>query len=313
MGTIDTEYWKKYYDFWDDLVRRWYESGANPKDPITMGYQKCVNALDLNELPEPYYGTPHRGVAAVFVNLNPGGSAGVLDATKFYSNRKDADHGWLIRKFIDAQSSYRKFIDAWSSLNYNLRDHVPEVCGVKWWQGLAPNPIGGRMSWVRQVYDDWNMCPSNVFALEMCPFHSKEFKFHLARSNELKSFFTEHLFVPMITATCENRLPFAIAIGAPIKNVIQKQLGLMPEKEWYCNLQRQLSDETIKDVWPHSDDGKFSVRWYQLYCGCINEKKARILVTWTRSASNPHPKCGKEGFLDVEQRIRQYVKDNPID
>lgn len=312
---IDEAYWKQYYNSWDEFVSNWFNNGANPTDAVTEEYKRCVKGLDLNELPEPYLGTPHKRVKAVFINLNPGGSCGELEATKFYSNRNDEQKGWLIREFINVNKSYRSFVDNWSALN-DLREHQPEVCGVRWWQDLVPNPIGGRMNWVRQIYGDDRLSPSEVFAPEVCPYHSKTTaKFHVyKRSNTQKDLFLKNLIVPVVTATSENKLPFAIAIGAPIRDIIEKHIGVKPEKEWSCGVdrQRQLSDEILSNIWPCADDRRLIVRWYKLYRICVEGKTARILVTWTVSPSNPPPRCGKDGFFNVEQSIRQYVDANPI-
>ena len=180
MHNHDSAYWEQYYKFWDEFVGAWFSSMKSQKNiaeqiAMQFGNASCIN---LDELPEPYYGKPHEDVDAVFINLNPGMSTGNdLKSTKCFSKlTAPYTEGWLIKEFAKTKR-YREYANECSCLDPNLRDHNPEVCGVKWWQDLAPKPIGGRMSWVRRIYGKKDMCPSKVFALELCPFHSKQWEF----------------------------------------------------------------------------------------------------------------------------------------
>ena len=194
------EYWEAYYSFWDDFVKAWYNRRSHgyevPQDEISRAYNNAVANLVFDELPNPYFGDPKNGVDAVIINLNPGGSekdankAGT-DATQFYSNLKYGEHGrgWLMWKFVyEAMCSYRGFIGNdknllkdgkvvnWSQLNPALRGHKPEVCGVKWWQGTNPRRVGGkRIPWLTRIYQNQGLTPEEVFALELCPYHSAGF------------------------------------------------------------------------------------------------------------------------------------------
>ena len=205
---INETYWDDYYRFWNDFVRKWFESGANPQDEISKLYRKVVD-FNADELLEPYLGDPQTGVDAVFLNLNPGMSAkgkyGAfkgknLDATKFFSNIDNAD-GWLMQKFRVA-ANYKEYVTEWSSLNPKLRGYEPEVCGVDWWQGNDPDKVGGRMKWIRQIYDNDQLCPSRVFAPEICPFHSQ--RFPTKRLEKLKGFIKDRVIVPAARAVIEN-------------------------------------------------------------------------------------------------------------
>lgn len=314
MHNHDTTYWEKYYKFWDDFVGAWFTSMQSLKDRniaerIAMQFG-CASSINLDELPEPYYGKPHEDVEAVFINLNPGMSTGDnIESTKFLSKLTTPyPEGWLIKEFAKTKC-YREYANVCSCLDPKLRDHDPEVCGVKWWQDLAPKPIGGRMSWVRRIYDKTDMCPLRVFALELCPFHSRRWEFDLTENQNLKDFINKHVIEPAIVATIENKLPFAIAVGAAVRDVLS-HAGAVKEKEWVCeskDRQRILNGEVL-DVWPRWEDGRLIVRCYRLYRIQKDGKIARILVTWAAGGNT----CPQEGFADVEQLIRQYVNENPI-
>ena len=310
MYKHDKAYWDKYYKFWDEFVRVWFNSMKSDKNiaervAMLFGRASCMN---LDELPEPYYGKPHEDVDAVFINLNPGISSNEeFESAKFFSRLCDPiPEGWLLKKFAESQS-YRKFADEWSSLDPALRTHNPEVCGVKWWQDLAPKPIGGRMSWVRRIYDQPDMCPSRVFALELCPFHSKQWEYDFADDKKLKAFICEHVIEPAVTATIENHLPFAVAIGASVRDVLSYIDAVEEDesKKWSCkshNHQRKLNDEKLSEIWPHPK-GKHIVRNYRLYRVRGEKGIARILVTWAAGGNT----CPQADFNGLEQLIRQYV------
>ena len=241
MHNHDNAYWEEYYKFWDDFVEAWFTAMQNQGNrsiaeriAMQFGNASCIN---LDELPEPYYGKPHEDIDAVFINLNPGMSTGDdLESTKFFSKlTAPYPEGWLLKEFAQSKS-YRKYANTCSCLDPNLRNHEPEVCGVKWWQDIAPKPIGGRMSWVRRIYDKPSMCPSRVFALELCPFHSKQWEINFADNKELKDFICEYVIKPAVVATIENNLPFAIAVGVSTRDILSN-IGATEEEEskkWSC-------------------------------------------------------------------------------
>lgn len=293
-------YWNEYCQFWNEFVRKWFEGGANPQDEVSKLYREVV-AFNAGELPDPYLGDPKVGVDAVFLNLNPGmsvrGMYGAfkgknLEATKYFSNIDNPD-GWLIREFRNAES-YRQYITKWSCLNPSLRGHEPEVCGVDWWQGSDPDTVGGRMKWVRQIYGEDQLCPSRVFAPEICPFHSP--KFPTSRLERLIGFIKERVIVPAARAVIENELPFAVAVGKSYAEVLTA-LGARQEKEW--------SSKTPMKGWPKNQSGSPVNRTYGLYSfdvdgvGC-----ARFLVTYAPDGNNPP----RADFAPVEAVIRQYAK-----
>ena len=301
----DTKYWDDYYERWDRFVKEWFKERENEKrsenekypiwekyKEISEAYNNAVAKLNFDELPNPYLGDPKNGVDAVIINLNPGGSekdknmAGT-DATQFYSNidvGDDVSGGWLMRKFRDeANCSYKRFVGNdenanvnWSQLNPKLRGHTPEVCGVKWWQGDDPKRVGGRMGWIRRIYGNENLCPSKVFALELCPYHSKKFKAD-AKSG-LKEFIRDRVVLPAVRAVVESKLPFAIAVGATFRAIFDnagsdlEKNGFKAEKieEWSCvkdDKKLIINDKAreIIDKWPPLGKEHKKERNYKLY------------------------------------------------
>ena len=302
-----SQYWQGYYDFWDDFVRSWFneckrgQAGTEYRG-IAEGYRKCVNDLNFTELPTPYLGTPAKTVQAVIIHLNPGGSAKdkdgfSLDETQSYSNINNGKKGWLIQYFRDeAGVSYRRYIDKWSCLNSSLRGHKPEVCGVGWWQGNDPAVVGGRMKWIKQIYNK-DITPESVFALELCPYHSVGFgglRHGVAYNGVVLPFIKKHVIKPAATAVVEGKLPFALAVGKCVADVLDN-VGAALVKEW--------SYKEPIDGWPRNSGGELTKRTYRRYIVEAHDgQKANIIVTWLKS-NRGIPAPGRE-FDCVERLIR---------
>lgn len=308
--------WQKYYDEWDNFVKKWFERWPNlPSDGgvseklfrfiQTKNAAKQWESLDLNILPTPYLGFPDAGVEAVVMHMNPGlseiakygkFSGKSTDATQSYANI-DKPIGWLIREFRDnAECSYSAFLKAWSCLNPDLEGHNPQVCGWEWWND--------EMEWIRRVYDNAQMSSSKVFALELCPYHSKRFGVRQrSRFNkELLPFIREHVIDVAIAAVQENKLPYAVALGAEFYKIFDRLE--FPYEEWSFN-----KCET-SCTWPPNSDDNPTRRTYRLYTvTSMDGVNARILVTWAQATGNPPP---SESFKEVEKAILMYANNNVL-
>lgn len=113
------EYWKKYFEYWDQFVQDWFDKKAKPRHRISGAFRGLVRKLDFNELPEPYQLALHKGTGdfanrkfkAVWLNLNPGKRRDKEDSQafedreerKFYTNLGEPI-GDLIRAYAKAGS-----------------------------------------------------------------------------------------------------------------------------------------------------------------------------------------------------------------
>ena len=344
-------YWERFYGDWDVFVMGWYKQMVNNGCVIDEVYEKYSSVvkgkLNFDELPNPYFGDPRHGVDAVIINLNPGGlekdknKAGT-DATQFYSNidvGDDVSGGWLIRKFRDeAKCSYKRFVgneDAnvnWSQLNPKLRGRNPEVCGVKWWQGVERgtepwkeqgkeqerekiDSDSKRIEWIRRIYpqNQW-MSPAKVFALELCPFHSEGFRLKTYKFDDvLCRFIRKNIFEPAATAVVQYSLPFALAVGSPIASVLDNMIAgkKIMAKKIKCWSYKDAIEELKEMEWPDNTKKKPSNRTYCLYsikapCG----EWGKILVTWASAPGNSAP---GGGFEKPEIKIRDYANSVTLD
>ncbi len=296
---IDETYWRDYYSSWDGFVKNWYQSQINNlrHEQVALDYQSFVNDLNLSELPEPYYGRPDKGVDAVIINLNPG-MTDPNERAKILSGNGHPD-GWLIDAFKSCNCSYRQYADQWSSLDSRLCNHAPRVPGVLWW-------MENRMPWLRQIYQKPGLQPERVFALELCPYHSREFRFRGRREglNTLGQFITKHVINPAAKAVEENNLKFAVAVGKQPMVSILSQIGARCIKEW--------SYRDNIEGWPTCG---FRNRTYRLYGVEVpNGQVAYIIVTWAQAygLGLPAPEIGECGFKAVEKQIYNFVDNLAI-
>ena len=302
-------YWKGYQKFWDDFVKEWFTRrhlGEDPQDEVSQAYKTCVKGLEFDELPEPYYGVPYAGstVRAVVINLNPGISA-IVEGQKFYKE-KDTYCGKgpfvkksLVKEFeVSCNERYSEFVETWSCLKSKFRVRNTDLCGVKWWQGVDPKKIGGkRLAWLSRIYQDVELKPEDVFALECCPYHSFGFSFNCRDEKSvliLQKFIKEKVIIPAATAVAENKLPFAVGIGKTIADILDSVIG-KPSKEWSYNSPSGWSKDLPK-------------RTYKLYEAHVsNDRIVPIVVTWAVN-NRGVPAPGKV-FGSVEKDIYDYCKD----
>jgi hypothetical protein len=302
-------YWKGYQKFWDDFVKEWFTRrhlGEDPQDEVSQAYKTCVKGLEFDELPEPYYGAPYAGstVKAVVINLNPGISA-TVEGQKFYKE-KDTYCGKgpfvkksLVKEFeVSCNERYSEFVETWSCLKSKFRVRNTDLCGVKWWQGVDPKKIGGkRLAWLSRIYQDVELKPEDVFALECCPYHSFGFSFNCRDEKSvliLQKFIKENVIIPAATAVAENKLPFAVGIGKTIADILDSVIG-KPSKEWSYNSPSGWSKDLPK-------------RTYKLYEAHVsNDRIVPIVVTWAVN-NRGVPAPGKV-FGSVEKDIYDYCKD----
>ena len=350
-GQISSKnYWEEYRNFWDSFVEQWFNQRPNePTDTNTQAIKRWVKELNFDELPEPYLGVPDKGVKAVIINLNPGMSQTDeqeqgLERQKFYK-LKDIYSGngpfvraSLIKEFSErCQKRYSKFVGKWSCLDPRYRKENTDLCGVKWWQGVNPASIGGRLEWLTRIYEKepdvatsihidrertGELNPLEVFALELCPYHSKSFNFKDERvfsfDNEAINFIVNHVLQPALKAVIENpSLPFAVAIGKPFAILLEKigsegKYGIAAklEKEW-CDESGDVEDwewpkAKIKNTYEYR-------RRYRKYCLFVLKDRegrlARFLVCAAPGSNNPP---GKDFKKIEDKQILPYIKSTTL-
>lgn len=233
--------WNDYYRYWDEFVRNWLRNGAHPgNDKISKAFLD-MGVFDFNEMPDPYFGTPDKGVEAVFLNINPGGSQTGkgktnLEASKYYSLRGNG--AWLLDTFEqEYDATYSSYINDFSCLGDKAKKSIGtdrEVCGASWWFGTERRE--GRLAWLNRFYRNFfkrDIDPRKVFAPEFCPFHSRTASFGidtLLDAGIQKDWFKDHVITPAAEAARAAKIP-VVGIGQMIYDFLGR-LGYSPVQEW---------------------------------------------------------------------------------
>ena len=296
-----------FYAPWDEFVKSWWNANAQPIDSVTNGFKKGRH-LDLGELPEPYLGSP-QGAKAVIINYNPGMSAPNED-TKFYKsyNRRGA----LITEFADRYgSSYHRFVRDWSALNSTLDNHCPAVPGVKWWKG--------RFKWIERFMKHFpckvaggsGIRREDVFALEICPYHSKGWQGRLEDQSVIDHV-KKLVIIPAACAALGNDLPCVICVGDKIGEVLRDQFNLRLLNKWENG--RDIRGNEFSD-WP-AGKSRFAKRKYELlemdgsrncqFNEAIGENKVLFLVL-SSTGSNKLPGAGFDK-VETSQIVSRIMK-----
>lgn len=278
-----SKFWEEYFSYWDEVIRDWCEkkgkAEGEPRNLFGSGN------LMYNELPEPYIlktnrRFPQGDVKAIMINFNPGASTELECAKCFCRNEIDPKGGELLQKLIgECKGSYRRWVSRYGCLlnKYypaKLRSRIP---GVEWWQGRKEDKgNGGRMRWINQFYQQLHqdsVSPEEVFALELCPYHSKcaptgmfsQGRKKSSKDDELLEFEWERVFKPSIVAACENGVPCIVCVGKGVINAMKRCLG--DDVKRVGRYDR--SKKSIKRLWPSVEDGgaekKLVYRGYELY------------------------------------------------
>ena len=214
--------WKSFYNYWDDFVKNWYNSEASPKDPLTQSLASSFNLknpslrFDIRELPEPYYG---RGdtekCKCVIVHLNPGASCDGEDLKIFGGN------GNLIRSFKEeCCKEYSRYAEKWSCLRASYEDCDAKVPGHDWWHE------DNRVRFIDRFWGVKDL--AEVFALEACPYHSKNWTSGL---NQIAEHIIDKVITPAALVANRNK-NCAVFVGNEFNGLISKIKGVKAIRAW---------------------------------------------------------------------------------
>ena len=315
---------KEFKEQWGNYLGNWYNcrKPANATVPVLPSGVKpdaeCFfntsNAKDIKAnidyMPEPYYTGTDFLLATDWAQLE--GSIVVLDLNPGLSHPNDClkNVNWHNPEIVnnlangsysDINAEYSPFI----STNY-------AVPGVQWWDG-------NRLSWISRFFDiSQDLVKNKMFALEMCPFHSKKWDCKILQNPDVIKYIKDSVINPAAMALHKS---FGICFGKDWE-IIFDALGFREVGFWgveYDRGLRNLAARQLKGValqWPQdqawpSSLNKLICRKYVLYEGsAINletgcEMKAYFLCLRAEGTfKSPGPK-----FADVEKTILEDIKN----
>lgn len=244
-----------FYSFWDDFIKKWWDAKAEPQDAVTQSFHReCGICLD--ELPEPYLGS-HSEAKAVVINYNPG-RADPNEKVKYYSENNNARS--LIYHFAhEHKKSYGDYLNKWSPLSSALDNANSQVPGVEWWRN--------RFRWIEHFAGQFQGCNDkekirreNVFALEICPYHSRRWCGEID-DQTLIDHVRDKVIVPAACTAIENSLPCVICAGRMIGETLKNKFGLRTIKKWGST---DKSETNNLAGWPKGRKGNAALRCYEI-------------------------------------------------
>jgi len=228
---------RKIIDKFDEFVQGWHDNLEKHEKNKLFIDDKEENKLFVAEycrkqregiyklipdaLPEPYLGNPHagpngeKGCSAVIINLNPGGEIRELQHWgKWKKGEKEMEPGKFITAWKAHEKKYEKF-----AKDFPYKKDNTYGAPTKWWNR--------RKVWIDRLISSSEGVANFVsdkepFALELCPWHSKNFGGLNLEKTGLMDYYTDNI-LPLAAYAIENsELGFGVSIGKSVRTVLEK-------------------------------------------------------------------------------------------
>jgi hypothetical protein len=304
--------YRDYKSFWDIFLNKWRSNHDDliQNDPAGQAFfainssGNYINSdlyTNITCMPEPYYtGEAFKGAerwedfkdAIVVLDLNPG----LSHESDSLKSKNSPSHPILEDL---AKGGYSKGInnDKYSPF-ISTNKSIP---GVTWWKSK-------RLTWFSRFLSMGNV-REKMFALELCPFHSKSWNVKL--SPAAINFIRDKVLAPAAEILCCNgnsRLGYCFGkdwetIFDTFGFEIEAQWGVdydCAEKTFVYPVHIHKNVEEVKSKWPKKDGVELN-RIYKLYKGNIEGKTLYFLCL---RASGTFAAPGKD-FEEVEKLIRE--------
>lgn len=318
MSTVLTPAFNKFINDWDEAIEDW-KSCCNTGKSLASSLLNCFTTvkyprfpkdkeLYFNEIPEPYYLKVNEDgstdINCVVVDLNPGMSA-QYEHLK-YSLHKNVNkmtlanylfgHNFPAHKYSEWQDAFHITNPSAAGINALKRDGwtLKDLPGYDWWRSERVMFISRLFKKIdfhknNEVQSQISELPK-LFAVELCPFHSKEWK--KCRSITLNNCFKHQIeFATMALDICQNNkgLPFGLGFG---KDVYDKMLQLgFVVVNIYDN--KNMATQGLSEYWPKDKNRSFAIlKWPKA-------PSKRFLVTYYSGGF----KAPAEWFDDVILKI----------
>ncbi len=251
----------------DEFIDNWKAEIATCSEYRT--FAGAIKApMQYAALPEPYLGDPENNLA-VIININPGEA--VLDyliQTVFSTHLTGTYSGYAI------------------PFPYLCGKGCP--AGQKWWQSK-------RLPWIKRMAilsgatepETTDVYP---FALEMCPWHSREWE-DMQLTDDVKEYIINRVLEPAVEAVKHSKTRVVLVVG---KDVYEKlcDCGCSPVAGLYFHNEPW-------SVWPQDANGKIVDRTY----ACLEYKGTYFLCTWYQGGYF----APAELFKGVEEEILKRI------
>ena len=273
-----------FKQFWDEYISSWF---CNPNiykkgDVFLDGLSMLLSDL----MPEPYLGNPNKGCCSIAIlNFNPGYNGDAEEYNQIETIVRNQDG----MKYSEVALRF-PYIQDQKSLSEDCQMYQI-FKGIKWWKN-------------RRIWLDHLVCASHInndenllpFALELCPWHSKNWdsnRFIKSLENEeLKEFVDEHVIKPYIGAISNSLCGFGVCVGKSFDKVLMS-FNFEDVTTGYSK-ERIKSGKGLKLV-------ESKQRYYRIYKH--QEQGAIVLNTW-HEGGNRTPSIE---FWPKERDIIQHI------
>lgn len=222
----------------DDFLDLYRQSGAiSTKEYSVFNGAVPPGTLQFNAaFPEPYYGNPYDSLA-VIININPGGA-------------------------VDSEPQPPKYSAYAQGFPYLNGGGCPE--GQKWWVS--------RHKWMQRLEKMYNgttaVSPKMPFALEICPWHSINWK-GMKLTAGVQTYIRGRVLVPAVEAIKHSQLGFGLCVSKEVYNFLLR-----------CGAKVEIDENvwtpTSISNWPKNTKGNTTKRYYSL----LSYDGAYFLCTW---------------------------------
>lgn len=330
MSTILTPAFINYINDWDEAIEDWKScciTGQPLFSPLlncytTVNYPSMPKDKDLyfDEIPEPYYIKVNEDgstdINCVVVDLNPGMSAQHEDLKYSYNRNKNRmtlsnylfGHNSPAHKYSEWQDAFHFTNPSATGINALNNDGwtVTDLPGYEWWKAK-------RIEFISRLFKKINVFIKNngagsqisgnpkPFAVELCPFHSKEWKKSktIVRNDCIDR---QIEFATMALDICRKNqgLRFGLGFG---KDLCEKmlQLGFVEVNKYDHN---NVGDAGFCESWPKNQKGDFSNRSFVVLEWPQDPSHRFLVIYYSGGFSAP-----AEGFDDV---ILEILKRNQM-
>lgn len=257
------EEYQKWVEEWDVSIKNYLTSNKDPQVLENDGYQqRFTEKLNVCAMPEPYFGDPeHCSIA--FMNLNPG--------------QVDCKVSEIFKSYVNSHS-YSDLAKGWPYIFPNQFDLPNDAQGHTWWKL--------RKRWLNKHFLHDETCESLPFALELCPWHSKNFPnknkvIKAIQEDKVINNQVKQLIDVFEYAIKQSKVGYGVCIGVIFKEVLElfgfKEIGKDDAKYKNCEHTKNSNKECgLKII----DDTK---RYYNIY----ERNGVKVLITWAVGSNRP--------------------------
>lgn len=314
-----------FIDYWDKQIKEWAKGKGEITDDekywddIKVGKKSLSESIGLNPklIPEPYFGDPENCLL-VIVNFNPG--TGGVDENNNKANTQHIDNkdnsdtacGYIVDNgYYSVAKSFpmlddenishthkrsKTTIEKYNKENEELSNILPYP-GYNWWHR--------KKGWFDMIKTYFDFKHGKPFALELCGWHSKEWK-NVVYSNDLLKKISDRLQNVIIKAIHSSDLKIGICVGAPFKKILEymgyEQIPLNKAIELEDWVDKTENIKTYSDYFLSVTEDKETVRGYRLFRH--EETKTYVVNTW-QIGSNQYP---SPDFKEFELKLFESIR-----